>query len=53
MRYCARSRNRADPRQLGRQVAGYRVDEMFLVRVGPKDPDIETLIAPYLSIVFA
>ena len=27
--------------------------DMGVVRVGPKDPDIETLIAPYLSIVFA
>jgi hypothetical protein len=25
--------------------------DMGLVRVGPKDPDIETLIAPYLAIV--
>jgi hypothetical protein len=27
--------------------------DMGLVRVGPKDPDIETLIAAYLTIVFA
>jgi hypothetical protein len=27
--------------------------DMGIVRVGPKDPDIETLIAPYLMIVFA
>jgi len=26
---------------------------MGVVRVGPKDPDIETLIAPFLNIVFA
>jgi hypothetical protein len=26
--------------------------DMGLVRVGPKDPDIETLIAPYLALVF-
>ena len=25
--------------------------DMGIVRVGPKDPDIETLIAPYLTIV--
>jgi gp6-like head-tail connector protein len=27
--------------------------DMGVVRVGPKDPDIETLIAPYLNVVFA
>jgi hypothetical protein len=27
--------------------------DMGVVRVGPKDPDIETLIAPYLAIVFS
>jgi hypothetical protein len=27
--------------------------DMGVVRVGPKDPDIETMIAPYLAIVFA
>ena len=27
--------------------------DMGVVRVGPKDPDIETLLAPYLAIVFA
>jgi hypothetical protein len=27
--------------------------DMGVVRVGPKDPDIETLMAPYLNIVFA
>ena|SRR5215472_3667360 len=27
--------------------------DMGVVRVGPKDPDIETLISPYLSIVLA
>lgn len=26
--------------------------DMGIVRVGPKDPDIETMIAPYLNIVF-
>jgi hypothetical protein len=26
--------------------------DMGLVRVGPKDPDIETLITPYLALVF-
>ncbi|HEY2302710.1 MAG TPA: head-tail connector protein [Acidimicrobiales bacterium] len=26
--------------------------DMGVVRVGPKDPDIETLLAPYLAIVF-
>jgi hypothetical protein len=26
--------------------------DMGVVRVGPKDPDIETLLAPYLSMVF-
>jgi hypothetical protein len=26
--------------------------DMGVVRVGPKDPDIETLMAPYLAIVF-
>ena len=27
--------------------------DMGVIRVGPKDPDIETLIAPYLNVVFA
>jgi hypothetical protein len=27
--------------------------DMGVVRVGPKDPDIETMIAPYLAIVFS
>jgi hypothetical protein len=27
--------------------------DMGVVRVGPKDPDIETLIAPFLAVVFA
>jgi hypothetical protein len=27
--------------------------DMGVVRVGPKDPDIETMIAPYLAIVVA
>jgi hypothetical protein len=27
--------------------------DLGVVRVGPKDPDIETLIAPFLAIVFA
>jgi hypothetical protein len=27
--------------------------DMGVVRIGPKDPDVETLIAPYLRIVFA
>jgi hypothetical protein len=27
--------------------------DLGVVRVGPKDPDIETMIAPYLRIVFA
>jgi hypothetical protein len=26
--------------------------DMGVVRVGPKDPDIETLMAPYLAVVF-
>ena len=27
--------------------------DLGVVRVGPKDPDIETMIAPYLAIVFS
>ena len=27
--------------------------DMGVVRVGPKDPDIETMIAPFLNVVFA
>ena len=27
--------------------------DMGVVRIGPKDPDIETMIAPYLAVVFA
>jgi hypothetical protein len=27
--------------------------DMGVVRVGPKDPDIETMLAPYLNVVFA
>ena len=27
--------------------------DMGVVRVGPKDPDIETMITPYLAIVFS